>query len=175
MDLHLTLVVFTGLEPVTLCGERPRLCSVSFPFQAVMACVVWRDPRLVVPHCARYHVTLPSCVFRDPSPLDFVLYPSLDDWCMPPHPRQSTRSVVSCGCGTHSAPVWHLVTVGVGWVCVADHNYAILQLDGLWSRSVLSCVCGASCSASPLPLSRRLKRLGGLPCCHLTCMGSGLW
>ena len=102
---------------------------VLFQLQMVMAWVVRRDPRLVVAYRARYHVSLPSRVFRDPSPLDYVLFVCTDNQCMLQYPRQSRRSVVLCGCSTSPASVWHVVSAGLGWVLVADHNYSMPQLN----------------------------------------------
>ena len=102
---------------------------VLFQLQMVMAWVVRRDPRLVVAYRARYHVSLPSRVFRDLSPLDYVLFVCTDNQCMLQYPRQSRRPVVLCGCSSSPASVWHVVSAGLGWVLVADHNYSMPQLN----------------------------------------------
>ena len=51
----------------------PVAAPVPFSQQAVMVWVVRRDPRLAVTYRVRFHVNLPPRVFRDPSPLQYVL------------------------------------------------------------------------------------------------------
>ena len=116
-----------GLSPFAENG--PVKAPVSDLLQAVMAWVVRRDPRLTVPYRAGYCVSLPPRVFRDPSPLDYVLYLCSANQCMHQYPRQSRRAVVLCGCDTRPAPVWQVVTAGLGWVLAADHNYSMPQLN----------------------------------------------
>ena len=128
-----SLPMTDGLSPdpsVSPYAENgPVAAPVPFSLQAVMAWVVRRDPRLAVTYRARFHVNLPPRVFRDPSPLEYVLSLCTDNQCMLQCPRQSRRAVVLCGCHTAPAPVWQVVTAGPGWVLAADHNYSMPKIQ----------------------------------------------